>query len=62
MFEVSDFLSAEEAALVRDLASPTLARSGVKTTDGQNEKTAMNVRTSTNTFLERGQTDGINKC
>lgn len=59
MFEVLDFLSAEEAALVRDLASPTLARSGVKTTDGQNEKTAMNVRTSTNTFLERGQTDEI---
>ena len=59
MFEVSDFLSAEEAALVRDLASPTLARSGVKTTDGQNEKTAMNVRTSTNTFLERGQTGEI---
>ena len=41
VFEVSAFLNAEEAKLVRDLAEPTLARSGVATTDGQDARTAV---------------------
>ena len=41
VFEVSAFLNTEEAQLVRDLAEPTLARSGVATTDGQDERTAV---------------------
>eukprot|EP01043_Picozoa_sp_COSAG02_P067844 COSAG02_NODE_11052_length_1805_cov_1.015240_1_plen_290_part_00 len=41
VFEVSAFLNTEEAKLVRDLAAPTLARSGVATTDGQDARTAV---------------------
>ena len=43
------------AVRVKEQAEPTLARSGVTTTDGQSAATAKNVRTSSNTFINRGR-------
>ena len=43
---------------VSQMAEPSLARSGVKTTDGQGDE-AHQVRTSSNTFIQRGHDEKI---
>ena len=55
VFEMKGFLTQPEAEHIRSLASPHLARAGLQYTDGTGEETA-DVRTSTNTFISRGDT------